>query len=89
MQVKQKYLLLPVKSGMMVIDQQRAQERILFEQFLEILRTEKVASQQILFPHTFEINGADAKLLLEIMPLEATLQAPLTWQMDVARLKQI
>jgi len=68
MQVKQKYLLLPVKSGMMVIDQQRAQERILFEQFLEILRTEKVASQQILFPHTFEINGADAKLLLEIMP---------------------
>lgn len=28
-------------------------------------------------------------LLLEIMPLEATLQAPLTWQMDVARLKQI
>ena len=68
MQVKQKYLLLPVKSGMMVIDQQRAQERILFERFLEILRTEKVASQQILFPHTFEMNGADAGLLQEILP---------------------
>ena len=68
MQVKQKYLLLPVKSGMMVIDQRRAQERILFEKFLEILRTERVASQQILFPHTFETNGADTGLLKEILP---------------------
>ena len=52
----------------MVINQQRAQERILFERFLDILRTNHVASQQVLFPHTFELNGADSAFLKEIIP---------------------
>jgi DNA mismatch repair protein MutL len=68
LQLKQKYLIFPVKSGMMVIDQRRAQERILFERFLEILRTDQVASQQVLFPHTFELNSADTELLKELLP---------------------
>ncbi len=68
LQIKQKYLILPVKSGMMVIDQRRARERILFERFLDILKTEQVASQQILFPQTFELNGADSGLLKELLP---------------------
>jgi DNA mismatch repair protein MutL len=67
-QLKQKYLVFPVKSGMMVIDQRRAQERILFERFQEILRTDQVASQQVLFPYTFELNSADAGLLKELLP---------------------
>ena len=45
---KQKFLFIPVKSGMMVVDQRRAQERILYERFLTILKTEKIASQQLL-----------------------------------------
>jgi len=68
MQLKQKYLILPVKSGLMVIDQRRAQERILYERFLDVLKTEQVASQQILFPVTFEISLADTGLLREILP---------------------
>jgi DNA mismatch repair protein MutL len=68
LQLKQKYLIFPVKSGVMVIDQRRAQERILFEQFLDILKTNQTASQQVLFPHTFELNGADAGLLKELLP---------------------
>jgi DNA mismatch repair protein MutL len=52
----------------MIIDQVRAQERIRFERFLEILKSENVASQQILFPQTFELNGADATLLRHILP---------------------
>jgi DNA mismatch repair protein MutL len=68
LQLKQKYLIFPVKSGMMVIDQRRARERILFEQFLEILKTNQVGSQQVLFPHTFELNGADAEMLKELLP---------------------
>jgi DNA mismatch repair protein MutL len=68
LQLKQKYLIFPVKSGMMVIDQRRARERILFEQFLDILKTDQVASQQVLFPHTFELNGADSELLKELLP---------------------
>jgi len=68
LQLKQKYLVIPVKSGMMVIDQRRARERIFYERFLEILKTEQVASQQILFPCTFEMNAIDAAILSEIIP---------------------
>jgi DNA mismatch repair protein MutL len=63
LQLKQKYILTPVKSGLMVIDQKRAHERILYEKFLEALKTETVASQQLLFPQTFELNPADAAIL--------------------------
>ncbi|HAX96644.1 MAG TPA: DNA mismatch repair endonuclease MutL [Prolixibacteraceae bacterium] len=67
-QFKQKYLVLPVKSGMMLIDQKRAQERILFEKIRSMLQSDTVSSQQILFPHTFELNSADTELLKEILP---------------------
>ena len=65
-QLKNKYILTPVKSGLMLIDQKRAQERVLFEKFMEVLVSESVASQQQLFPQTIELNPADAALLSEI-----------------------
>ncbi|MFV0267873.1 MAG: DNA mismatch repair endonuclease MutL [Draconibacterium sp.] len=67
LQLKQRYILTPVKSGLMVIDQRRAHERILFEQFLEVLKSDSVASQQQLFPQTIELNPADAALLRSIL----------------------
>lgn len=67
MQLKGKYLLTPVKSGLMMIDQKRAQERVLFEKFMAVLKSESVASQQQLFPQTIELNPAEAALLSEIL----------------------
>ncbi len=67
MQLKQKFILTPVKSGLMVIDQKRAHERILFEKFMEVLRSESVASQQQLFPQTIELEPGDATLLKNIL----------------------
>ncbi len=67
LQVKGKYILTPIKSGLMIIDQKRAQERILYEQFMEVLKSESVASQQHLFPQTIELNPVDASLLAEIL----------------------
>ena len=67
LQLKQRYILTPVKSGLMVIDQRRAHERILFEQFLEVLKSDSVASQQQLFPQTIELNPADAAVLRSIL----------------------
>lgn len=67
-QFKNKYILTPVKSGLMVIDQKRAHERILFERLMQVLETNEVASQQQLFPETFELNAADATLLASILP---------------------
>lgn len=68
LQLKQKYILTPVKSGIMIIDQKRAHERILFEKITEALKSNSVASQQQLFPQKFEINPADAELLKSILP---------------------
>lgn len=68
LQLKQKYILTPVKSGLMVIDQKRAHERILFDKFMEVLKSDSVASQQMLFPQTIELNPADAAILQNILP---------------------
>ncbi len=67
-QFKNKYILTPVKSGLMVIDQKRAHERILYERLLQVLENNEVASQQQLFPETFELNASDATLLTSILP---------------------
>ncbi len=66
-QFKNKYILTPVKSGLMVIDQKRAHERILFERFMQVLDNQEIASQQQLFPETFDLNASDATLLVSIL----------------------
>ena len=66
-QFKNKYILTPVKSGLMVIDQKRAHERILFENFMAILNSHGMVTQQQLFPQTFELNAADAELLRALL----------------------
>ena len=52
----------------MVIDQKRAHERILYERLMQVMETHEVASQQQLFPETFDLNASDATLLLSILP---------------------
>ncbi len=66
--LKNKYILTPVKSGLMVIDQRRAHQRILFEQFMVTLTNEEGYSQQLLFPQTIEMNHADSALFETMMP---------------------
>ncbi|MDD4192798.1 MAG: DNA mismatch repair endonuclease MutL [Mangrovibacterium sp.] len=66
-QFKNKYILAPVKSGLMVIDQRRAHERILYENFMAILGSQEIASQQQLFPQSFELHAADAALLRSVL----------------------
>jgi len=65
-QFKQKYILLAVKSGLMVVDQQRAHERILYDRFLMAASQDKPSAQQDLFPRKVELNAADHALLIEI-----------------------
>ncbi len=65
-QIKNRYILTSVKSGLMIIDQRRAHERILFEEFMTILRASKSLSQQSLFPEKLNFSEEDAILLREI-----------------------
>ncbi len=67
LQLKQRFILIPVKSGLMIINQKRAHERIFFEKFMEILKSDSVPSQQQLFPQTIELDPGDAELLKTIL----------------------
>lgn len=62
MQLHNRYIISPIKSGLMVIDQQLAHERILYERFLLHLEDRKGASQQSLFPQTVSLNAHDFEL---------------------------
>ena len=65
-QVLNRYLLAPVKSGMLLIDQRRAYERILYDQFHASLTTRNGASQQLLFPKTVTLSPVDFQLATEL-----------------------
>jgi DNA mismatch repair protein MutL len=65
-QLHGKYILTHIKSGFMVIDQQRAHERILYERSMEAMDKHKGSSQQELFPQTIELTSADAELVKEL-----------------------
>ena len=65
-QLHQKYILSHIKSGCLVIDQQAAHERILYERYLQQLEDKKGASQQNLFPRTVELNPGDFALVMEL-----------------------
>ena len=67
MQVKGKYLITPVKSGLMVINQRRAHERILYEHNLTTLKKDAVNAQNTLFPETVSLNNNDYSLCLELI----------------------
>jgi DNA mismatch repair protein MutL len=65
-QIKNKYIGCPVKSGLMLIDQKRAHERVLYERFLECLSNNRAVSQSDMFPVTTELNPSDYFILKEI-----------------------
>lgn len=66
-QIKQRYIITTVKSGMMVIDQTRAHERILYEQFMEFLGKREGVVQKELYPVNVQLNPEDFALAMELM----------------------
>lgn len=68
MQFLNKYIVSKVKSGIMLIDQQAAHERILFEQYLARMEQKRSLTQQQLFPETVKLSASDAELVTELLP---------------------
>jgi DNA mismatch repair protein MutL len=67
-QVHQQYILSQIKSGFILIDQQAAHERILYERYQRALQDAPVPAQQSLFPQTLTLPPADAALIGDILP---------------------
>jgi DNA mismatch repair protein MutL len=65
-QLHNRYILSHIKTGFMVIDQQGAHERILYERILASFEKQKSATQQELFPKAIELNAADFALVKEL-----------------------
>jgi DNA mismatch repair protein MutL len=67
-QIHSKYIVSQIKSGFLVIDQQTASERILYERYLYSLQNQPIATQKALFPRTFEVAPAEAVILRDMLP---------------------
>jgi DNA mismatch repair protein MutL len=67
-QIQKKYILSTIKSGLLVIHQQRAHQRVLYEQFLQNITVNKALSQQLLFPLQLYYSVPEMILILELKP---------------------
>jgi DNA mismatch repair protein MutL len=65
-QLHLRYIVKEVKSGMMMVDQQAAHERILFEKFQQQFKMKTIQSQQSLFPQPVVFSASDFALVLEM-----------------------
>lgn len=65
-QFQQKYIVRASKTGLMIIDQQAAHERVLFERYLARQKGNAGNSQQSLFPQTVTLSASDYALAMEI-----------------------
>ena len=65
-QLHDTYIITPLRSGLMVLDQHAAHERVLYEKTLATLNSGFGLSQQLLFPHTFEASASDLVVLKEL-----------------------
>ncbi len=67
LQLHSQYILYQIKSGFILVDQQAAHERILYEKYKSVVHQSKIPSQQLLFPSTIELPRADALLLQDLL----------------------
>ncbi|MSP85591.1 MAG: DNA mismatch repair endonuclease MutL [Flavobacteriaceae bacterium] len=65
-QIHKKYIVNPIKSGMVIVDQHRAHQRVLYEQFLTNMTVNQASSQQLLFPLNLFFSSSEMKLISEL-----------------------
>lgn len=71
-QLLRKFIVTTTRSGLLIIDQQRAHQRVLYEKFLTSLTRRNMLSQQLMFPKEIELSQQQIVLFGE---LEANLNA--------------
>jgi len=84
MQIKNRYVLSPSKSGVMVVDQHRAHVRILFDRYLDLAKLGALASQRVIFPEVLNLSPSQNVILDSIIDEVATLGFDLAFLGDNA-----
>jgi DNA mismatch repair protein MutL len=77
-QYKGCYIMTAVKSGLMIIDQYRADVRIRYEQYLAQQLTRNAETQQVLFPEVVQFSAAETPFLEQILPRLSSIGFDLT-----------
>ena len=67
-QYKGKYMMTAVKSGLMIVDQHRADLRILYDRYMEQQRSHTARVQRLLFPDVVQFSASEAVMLDHILP---------------------
>ena len=67
-QYKGKYLMTAVKSGLMIIDQYRADVRIRYERYMNQLQNHTASTQKVLFPETVQFSPSEAVTMQQLLP---------------------
>jgi len=67
-QIHKKYIVSEINSGLVIIDQHVAHERVLYEEALEAFESSSMASQTMLFPEVLEFSPDDFDGLLDVLP---------------------
>lgn len=65
-QIQNRFIVAQAKSGLMLIDQRAAYERILYEKYYNNLKNKNSFTQQLLFPKTLDLSPPDFQLVIEI-----------------------
>jgi DNA mismatch repair protein MutL len=66
-QVELSYVVAQMSTGLLIIDQQAAHERVLYERYFKQVQSSKGASQQCLFPPTLQLNPSDYVLVMDML----------------------
>ena len=66
LQIQRKYLLSSIKSGVVLISQSLAHQRILYEDFLESITVKEANSQQLLFPINIQLISSEIEIIYSI-----------------------
>jgi DNA mismatch repair protein MutL len=65
-QIQNSYIVVATNRGLILINQQLAHERIIYERLFEAISGKAIATQQSMFPTTLELGPADAVLLEDL-----------------------
>ncbi|WP_248722265.1 DNA mismatch repair endonuclease MutL [Seonamhaeicola sp. ML3] len=65
-QLHNKYIVSTIKSGMLVLDQHRAHQRVLYEDFLKNMTIKETVSQQLLFPLQLHFSVQEIQILTQL-----------------------